>query len=319
VVLVTIAGILGFTLASLRSPFVGVIAFGGSVITYFGVGLFLFARENFLLPLASPFLIAALIGGVMATERMIFAERDKRLLRQRFAGVMSPERLQAVLENWEELLNPERPEKEAAVLFCDIRGFTQTTELLMYQNRSPEMVKFLNAYFDILAKAVFLEGGVIYRTFGDGLLILFGLPEPLSNHSLKAVRAAVRMALATEELQTLWPLADNGRFEMGVGLNDGPMVDAIVGRGRRFDYTVLGDAVNAAARIESHCKVAMEIPRPTGGQVPETITILISDDLYQKVKDYVVVDENIPPFEARGKSEALKVVRLLGLKDSETI
>jgi adenylate cyclase len=260
--------------------------------------------------------VAVAMSGAVTAERVIFAERDKRILRRRFAGVMSPERLQAVLDNWEALMDADRPEKEAAVLFADIRGFTHATEVLMHQNRSPEMVRFLNAYLDAMTQAVFLEGGVVYRTFGDGLLILFGVPEPLPDHSLHAVRAAVRMGLASQDLQKLWPLREEALFQMGVGLNDGWMVDAIVGRGRRFDYTVLGDPVNAAARIEGHCKVAMEIPRPPGGQVPETVTILVSDALYQKVRDQVLVDENIPPFEARGKSEALRVVRLLGFKEA---
>ncbi|HNT24155.1 MAG TPA: adenylate/guanylate cyclase domain-containing protein [Anaerolineales bacterium] len=316
VALVAAAGLVGFTLASLPSPGLGTLSLGGSLLLYLGLGAWLFNRQGYLLPLTAPLVTAALLGAATITERAIFAERDKRLLRQRFSGLMSPERLQALLDNWENLLNTERPEKDAAVLFADIRGFTHTTELLMKENRSSEMVRFLNAYLDSMAQAVFVEGGVIYRTFGDGLLILFGLPEPLDDHHRKAVRAAMRMAEASRSLQPLWPLRDENPFQMGIGLNSGPMVDAIVGRGRRYDYTVLGDAVNAAARIESHCKVAMEISRPEGNwPVPPEVTVLVGSDLYQRVKDNILADKNIPPFEARGKAEALRVVRMLGLKE----
>jgi adenylate cyclase len=310
------AWLVGWVCASLRSPGIGAAALGGAAAAYAGLGAWLFARDDWVLPLAGPLLIAVLTGAVSITERIIFTERDKRLLRQRFAGLMSPERLQALLDNWENLLNTDRPEKTAAVLFADIRGFTHATEVLMKQQRSPEMVRFLNAYLDAMAQAIFKEGGVIYRTFGDGLLVLFGLPEPLADHPHRAVRAAVQMAVASQALQDLWPLRNEGPFEMGIGLNDGPMVDAIVGRGRRFDYTVLGDAVNAAARIESHCKLAMQVPRPPGDwQVPPTATLLISAELYAQVPDCVQADDSIPPFEARGKAEALRVVRVLGLKE----
>ncbi len=316
VALVAAAGLAGFALASLPSPGLGTLSLGGSLLLYLALGAWLFNRQDYLLPITAPLLAAILLGATVITERAIFAEREKRLLRQRFSGLMSPERLQVLLDNWENLLNTERPEKEAAVLFADIRGFTHTTELLMKKNRSPEMVRFLNAYLDSMAQAVFVEGGVIYRTFGDGLLILFGLPEPLDNHPLKAVRAAMHMAQASQSLQSLWPLSDEGPFQIGIGLNSGPMVDAIVGRGRRYDYTVLGDAVNAAARIESHCKVAMGIPRPEGNwPMPPEVTVLVGSDLYAQVKDEILADETIPPFEARGKAEALQVVRLLGLKE----
>ena len=246
---------------------------------------------------------------------MVYVERDKRRIRQRFAGVMSPERLNAVLDNWESLVEVDRPQKEATVLFADIRGFTSTTEAMMRQDRIPEMVSFLTEYLDGMAEAVFAEGGVIYDVVGDGLMILFGVPDHYPDHGLRGVRAAVRMALATQDLQATWPLRDKVSMRMGIGVHCGSVVDAMVGRGRRVEYAVIGDPVNTAARIESHCKAAMEIPRPPGGEVPENVTILISADLNDLVQEHVVVDENVPPFEARGKSEPLKVVRLLGLRD----
>jgi class 3 adenylate cyclase len=139
------------------------------------------------------------------------------------------------------------------------------------------------------------------------------VPEVFPDYALRAVRAAVRMALATEHLQPIWPLRDERPFSMGIGVHCGSVVDAIVGRGRRVEYSVIGDPVNTSARIEGHCKAVMEIPRPPGGQVPETVTVLISATLHAKVREQVLVDEGVPPFEARGKSEPLRVVRLLGL------
>ena len=300
-------------LLNLRRPGLGVLVLV-VVVVYLGAGVGLFAWAGFLLPMVAPVAAAVAVGGTALAERMVFAERDKRKLRQRFAGVMSPERLQTVLQDWESLLRSERPPKEAAVLFADVRGFTKTTEALMRQDRIPEMVQFLTAYLDAMSEAVFAEGGVVYDVVGDGLMILFGVPGEYPDYALRAVRGAVRMALATERLQAAWPMRDERPMRMGIGVHCGSVVDAVVGRGRRVEYSVIGDPVNTAARIESHCKVAMEVPRPPGGQVPETVTILLSADLYQKVSENVMVDTSVPCFEARGKSEPLQVVRLLGLR-----
>jgi adenylate cyclase len=314
VALVALAGLLALAALNLRRSGVGVLLLLAGLVSYLVLGAALFVGANLVLPLAAPLAAALLTGGLALAERMVFAERDKRRLRRRFAGVMSPERLQAVMDNWEQLLETDRPEKEAAVLFADVRGFTNATETLMRQGRVSEMVRFLSAYLDAMAQAVFAEGGAIYDVVGDGLMILFGLPEPTSDYALRAVRAALRMALATQDLQEVWPLRDQRPMGMGIGLHCGWVVDAIVGRGRRMEYSVVGDPVNTAARIEQHCKEVMRVPRPPGGQVPETVTVLLSAELYEQVREYVLVDENVPPFEARGKAEPLRVVRLLGLR-----
>jgi adenylate cyclase len=308
-------GLAALVLLNLRRPGLGVLILLGVLTAYLVLGQVLFSGAELILPLIAPVVAAVAVGGAALAERMIFTERDKRRLRQRFAGVMSPERLQAVLGNWEDLVQVERPQKEAAVLFADIRGSTSATETLMRQGRIPEMIGFLSAYLDAMAEAVFAEGGVIYDVVGDGLMILFGVPESLPDYAMQAVRGAVRMALATEELQAMWPLRDQWPLQIGIGVHSGLVVDAMVGRGRRVEYSVIGDPVNTAARVESHCKAAMEIPRPPGGQVPENVTILLSADLYEQVRERVIVDESIPCFEARGKSEPLRVVRLLGLRD----
>jgi adenylate cyclase len=315
VLLVGAMGLVAIAVLNLRRPVVGVAIMFGIAVLYAALAVGLFIWADSLLPLVAPVLTTIIVGGAALTERMVFAEQDKRRLRQRFTGVMSAERLKVVMDNWEQLLETERPQKEAAVLFADIRGFTSTTETLMREGRSPEMVSFLSAYLDAMAEAVFVEGGAIYDVVGDGLMILFGLPETFPDYALRTVRGAFRMARATEALQAVWPLRDRHPMRMGIGLHCGLVVDAVVGRGRRVEYSVIGDPVNTAARIEAHSKVAMEIPRPPGGDVPETVTVLLSADLYEKVREHVVVDESVPPFEARGKAAPLQVVRLLGMRE----
>lgn len=315
ILLVGVAGLVALVALNLSRPGLGVVLLLAGVVLYGAVGVIVFNRMDYVLPLVAPVAAALTVGGTALGERMIFAERDKRRIRQRFAGVMSPERLEAVLDGWETLMEEDRPQKEAAVLFADVRGFTSATESLMRQGRSPEMVRFLSAYLDAMAEAVFAEGGVVYDVVGDGLMILFGVPECFPDYALRAARAAVRMARATVDLQEVWPLRDERPLGMGIGVHCGSVVDAVVGRGRRVEYAVIGDPVNTAARIEAHCKVAMEIPPPPGGEVPDGVTILLSADLYEKVRDHVLVDQSVPPFEARGKSEPLGVVRLLGLRE----
>ncbi|MBN1180236.1 MAG: adenylate/guanylate cyclase domain-containing protein [Anaerolineae bacterium] len=313
ITLVAVAGLVALAVLNLNEPARALLILSGYAAAYLIAGQLFFIRADFILPMAAPVAAAVAVGGAALGERWVFVEHEKRHLRQRFAGMMSEERLEAVMERWDRLLEAERPQKEAAILFADIRGFTSATETLMREGRIAEMVCFLTTYIDTMSEAVCAEGGVIYDIVGDGLMILFGVPEPDPEYARQAVKAAVDMALATETLQEAWPLRDCRPFGMGIGVHCGPVVDAVVGRGRRVKYAVIGDPVNTAARIESHCKAVMELPRPPGGQVPETVTILLSDRVYAQVREHVLVDESVPPFEARGKAEALEVVRLLGV------
>lgn len=316
--LVGAAALIALAAANLPRPLLSVIVLLGAGVIYSAVGVLLFTQSNYILPLASPAIAALSVGGAALAERMIFAEQDKRRLRQRFAGMMSPERLQAVMDHWDELRHEARPPKYAAVMFADVRNFTHATETLMRQDRNPAMVRFLNAYLDAMSQVVFQEGGVIYRVIGDGLLIMFGIPEALPDCALHAARCAVGMAQAARQLQEDWPLRDELPLGLGIGVHCGQLVDAIVGSGRRVDYVIIGDAANTAARIEAYCKEAAQIPIPEScslpERIPDSVTILISEDVYQAVRETAWVDDSIPPYQARGKTQPLRVYRLLGFQ-----
>jgi adenylate cyclase len=297
-------------------PLQATLAAAGGVLLYLVASFLLFARADLWLPTVPPLGLVAMTAAGGLVERVLVEEREKRRIRDRFQSFMAPERLAAVLDNWEELIAEDRPTVVATVLFADIRGFTSATETLTRQGRAGEVIRFLNRYTDAMVEAIFAEQGVLDKILGDGLLVLFGAPEPSPDHALLAVRAALRMAALLPELNALWPLRDQHPLRVGIGIHSGPLVDGIVGRGRRVEYTVIGDAVNTAARVQDYTKevLARRIAREGDDRQPGT-TILITHDTYALVKEQVAVDAGVPPCQARGKAQPIRVYRVQGLSD----
>lgn len=291
---------------------------GGAVLIYIAGTFFLFAQADLWLPVVAPVgLVGMTVTGGLV-ERILIEEREKRRIRSRFQSFMAPERLAAVLDRWEELLAEDRPEITASVLFADIRDFTSATETLTGQGRSGEVIRFLNRYTDAMSEAIFAEHGVLDKMMGDGLLVLFGAPEPTPDHALLAVRAALRMATLVLELNESWPLRDQRPLRIGIGIHSGSLMDGIVGRGRRVEYTVIGDVVNTASRIERYTKevLAGRIEQEGDDGQPGA-TILITQATYAQVREHVRVDSDVPPCQAKGKAEPIQVYRVLGLSTLE--
>jgi adenylate cyclase len=299
-------------------PIQATVMAGGGIFLYVGATFLLFAWGDLWLPAIWPVSVATMTVASGLVERVLVEEREKRRIRDRFQSFMAPGRLTAVLDRWEELVAEDRPEVMATVLFSDIRGFTSATETLTRQGRSGEVIRFLNHYTDAMVDVIFAEQGVLDKMLGDGLLVLFGVPDPSPDHALLAVRAALRMAGLLPELSALWPLHDQHPLRIGIGIHSGKFVDGIVGRGRRVEYTVIGDAVDTASRVEGYTKevLARRLEREGDDGQPEA-TILITQATCEQVRDCVRVDPDIPSYQARGKAEPIRVYRVLGLVDEE--
>src|SRR5207249_2137977 len=135
------------------------------------------------------------------------------------------------------LANPDRlklggDKREMTVLFSDIRGFTTLSERM-----APEaLVKFINSYLTPMTRIVFEEGGTLDKYIGDALMAF--------------CRAPVRFLDKLKELKAAWRDQNLPEFDIGVGVNTGPMIVGNMGSDIRFDYTVMGDSVNLASRLE---------------------------------------------------------------------
>lgn len=138
----------------------------------------------------------------------------------------------------------------ATVLFSDVRGFTTITESLGAQGT----VKLLNEYFELMVECISAQGGMLDKFIGDAMMAAFGIPISHEDDEDRAVRASIAMLTTLREWNTARVKRGEAPVDMGIGLNTDSIVAGNIGSRKRMDYTMIGDGVNLAARLESACK-----------------------------------------------------------------
>jgi adenylate cyclase len=179
-----------------------------------------------------------------AFNRMTGGLRREAMVRDLFGQYVSPEVARLAIEQHGQL---EGKVVECTVLFVDIRRFTALAEVLP----PARLIGTLNRYFERMLTAVEAEGGIVNKFGGDSLLAVFGSPlNPMQDHADRAVRAALRMRLALVEFNREQADAEMPELRVGFGLATGELVAGNVGSSRKLEYTVIGDPVNLAARLQ---------------------------------------------------------------------
>jgi len=216
-------------------------------------------------------------------------EQEKTLrLFQRYVPKPVVEKALAATE--ESILDGEL--RNVAVIFCDIRDFTSLSEEL----GPKEVVTFLNDYYGVMTEVVMRHQGAVNQFVGDEVFATFGAPVVTDNNELNAARCALEMAASMHGLNDKYAKVFGREVQVGIGVNAGPVVAGNAGSETRIEYSVLGDTVNTGKRIESLTK---DMPGP----------VLISNSVYQSIKDAVEVEAMDPVF-VKGKKERLQVYRL---------
>jgi adenylate cyclase len=177
---------------------------------------------------------------------MVAGLEERERLREAFGAFVDPLVADRIMGEGARL---EGEEVEVTVLFLDIRGFTAFAELASAR----EVVAELNRFYELIVPVLIRHGGHANKFVGDGVLAVFGAPERLPYHADWGVAAALEIADVVRD-------AYEGELRIGVGVNSGPVVSGTVGGGGRLEFTVIGDAVNIAARVE-------EVTRATGDDV----------------------------------------------------
>jgi adenylate cyclase len=178
----------------------------------------------------------------MSFNQMVAGLDERERLREAFGAFVDPDIVERVLEQGTTDLEGE--EVEVSVLFLDIRGFTALAE----RSSARAVVQRLNEFYGRVVPLLERHGGHANKFVGDGLLGVFGAPERLPDHADRAVLAALHIAQAVDD-------AYRGELQIGIGVNSGPVLAGTLGGGGHVEFTVIGDAVNTAARVEEATRV----------------------------------------------------------------
>jgi adenylate cyclase len=186
------------------------------------------------------------LGGVLVAEDIT---QEQRLMNT-LCRYMAREVAEQVLQNKDELkLGGTRT--EVTILLTDIRNFTSISE----QMDPWDIVNLLNAYFPRIINVIFRHQGMVDKFIGDSILAVFGVPVPREDDALRAVRAALEMRKEVGAINRERARKQQMTIEMGTGITSGTVLSGNIGSERRMDYTVIGDPVNLAARLEGLTKV----------------------------------------------------------------
>jgi len=214
-----------------------------------GAGTVLLMRAGWFLQSAGPALAATLALSVRFMSDAIAQARERATLRHAFGGYVSPQIMQEILAG---RIRPGLGGKRqrVCILFSDIRDFTTRSEFM-----APEaLIDMLNRYFSEMTQCVHEQGGTVDKFIGDGMMCFFGAPASLARPASSAVVAAREMLARLERLNASFRSQGLEPIAIGIGLHVGEVVVGHVGSDDRHEYTVIGDAVNTASRIEGLTK-----------------------------------------------------------------
>lgn len=269
------------------------------------LGYISFTYGSVILPVAVPMLVIALNSLTWTALSAVREQVEKMRLRRTFERYVAAPIVAEILqkpEDYQSLL--EGRQVKAAVLFSDIRGFTTLSEQLSEAGQTRQLVQQLNTYLDGMVRAITQEGGTIDKFIGDAVMAEFGCPVSRGEQvdALNAVRAALAMRRTLVQLRSHWVAEGKTPFFNGIGINYGELIAGNIGSLSRLEYTVIGDTVNVASRVEAMTKQF-------------GVDILITESLYTLVKDQIQA-EFMGHHPLKGHTE-VALYSVIGLKDED--
>ncbi|HEX3274778.1 MAG TPA: adenylate/guanylate cyclase domain-containing protein [Gemmatimonadales bacterium] len=245
------------------------------------------------------FLVAFSGLAAIGIKNSRYAEQIRReaMVRSNFERYFAPN-VAADIAQRGEAIGQGGERRPTTVLFSDIRGFTAIAEAM-----GPDAIaRFLSEYFSEMVEVIFEHGGTLDKFIGDAVMALWGSPIAHVDDPDRAVRAAIGMQRAIGRLNERWMAQGRPEIGVGIGINHGEVFAGNIGSHRRLEYTVIGDAVNVAARL---CAEAGP------GE------ILVSEQLLKVVRDQLSCDY-LPEMALKGKAHTVQVYRVRGIQPQRT-
>ena len=287
-----------------QKPFWGFLVLSGGVAAWiiFSYGQFL--EERIVWDVIRPTLAMTLTQLSVFSYTFLILDKDKRFLKQTFGTYISPKLIEQMIEEKTEPQLGGREDIHTA-FFSDIENFTGIAE----QMTASKLVLLLNEYLTEMTTTLLENQGTLDKYIGDAIVAFYSAPIPVKDHEYKACVTALAMQKQIGELRgkwqkegNKWPVAAH-QMQVRIGLHTGPMVTGNMGSEQRMNYTMMGDTVNLAARLEASAK-------------QYGIYTQISEDTYEPVKERAVVRE-LDFVQVVGKTLPVKTYELISLSGEE--
>lgn len=266
----------------------------GASFAYIGIASFLMSRAA-TLPILYP--IVALVGGASygLIARYRATHQEKKFIQESFSRYLAPAVIQQIVRN-PSMLRLGGSRATLSILFSDVRGFTTLSETL-----TPEqLTAFLNRYLTRMTTIILERRGVIDKYIGDAIMAFWGAPLPSETHAYDAVTSALAMTTALDAFNAESAERGDPHIDIGIGINTGDVTVGNMGSEQRFDYTVMGDAVNLASRLESLTKMY-------------GVRILITEKTRQALGDAAthIPMRDIDCVQVKGKTEGVTIYEVI--------
>lgn len=253
-------------------------------------------RVNISIPPVTPIVTICSCAFLKQLYLLITTDKTSEMIKRAMGKYVSKDVMKRILNNLDKI-NVGGIRTVVTVLFVDIRNFTQISE-----NLSPQDVTtILNEYFSTIEPIIAKYHGIINKYMGDGVLAVFGEPIKDENHALNAIKCGFEMTEKVKILRNKLSAEGKPKIEIGIGINTGEVFAGNVGTEERLEYTVIGDNVNLASRIEAFNSVLKT-------------SFLISQYTYEYVKDHVE-SVKLSQVAIKGKSKPIDIYEILKIRN----
>ena len=286
---------LGLALPRVRA-LIGAIASVALIGGYIFFCQYMFTRHGLVMNVVYPVLLMGIIYIVISLYRFLVEESQKRFIKNAFSTYLSPSVVDQLIESPEKLkLGGEK--REITAFFSDVEGFTTISEKL----DPGTLVELLNDFLTEMTDIVLGNQGMVDKFEGDAIIAMFGAPNELKAHAKAACMSCIAMQKRLDELRPKWEAEKGVILKMRIGLFSGFAVVGNMGSKNRMDYTMMGDTVNTAARLEGVNKFYGTY-------------VMIGETTYAAASDAIFVRE-LDAINVVGKKVPVKIYELIGLPD----
>jgi adenylate cyclase len=300
----TIAIAIGFALLTALAAWM--LAPAAAAVTYVVLVLlaalgatYAFSSRMLVIPLSEPFFAGLLALLLMIAWRLVVTDRGQRLLRRSFALYLAPQVIDRMLAS-DKLPDLGGETRDVTVFFSDLEGFSSISEKMT----PAELVAFINEYLSAMTDIIESKGGYVDKYIGDSIVAVFGAPVDDADHARHAAHAALLCRAKLEELNKTSPAFRGLTVAHRMGLNSGEALVGNIGSRRRFNYSVMSDAVNVASRLEGANKFYG--------------TTIIASETTVAQTDALFTWRELDAIRVKGRETPVKIYELVALAGEET-